>query len=235
MVVLEPNKLEVLAAAGLVPKRAPLGACVVVLLRNRPPLGVAVVVPPPNRPPLGALVAGGLPNKPVLEALAVDVLPNRPVLGALVAAMLPKRDIVGALVVAVLPNISGAEVLAAGLPKLKGVADGAAAVLPNAGGLDEEGVAPNKPGCACCSDLEVEASNIDFRFSVEATPVLTFKPDNKLLPEEPPPAEPWPKSDILTYALVAAQTDSAGPVAYQNVLTASDGQVTALFSLICGR
>ena len=217
VVVLEPNKLEVLAAAGLAPKRPPLGACVVVLLPNKPPLGAAVVVLPPNRPPLGALVAGGLPNKPVLGAFAVDVLPNRPVLGALVVAVLPKRDIVGALVVAVLPNIGGAEVLAAGFPKLKEVADGAAAVLPNAGGPDDEGVAPNKPGCACCSDLEVEASNIDFRFSVGATPVLTFKPENRLPPEEPPPAEPCPKSDILTYALLAAQTDSAGSVAYQNV------------------
>ena len=110
--------------------------------------------------------------------------------------------------------------MAAGLPKLKGVEDvedGAAAVLPDAGGPDDGGVAPNKPGCACISDLEVEASNIDFLFSVGAAPVLILKPEKGLLPEEPPPAGFEPNSDMLTSALPAAQTYGVGPVAESRI------------------
>ncbi len=157
-VVPDPNKVEPdseldgAVVAGLAPKKLPLGAPAVVELKS-PPLEADVAGADPNNPPLGAVVDAA-PNSPLLEA---DVV------GA------SKRDEL-AIVVAGLPKLKGAEVLADMLPNKEGVEAWV------------EFVVEKRPGCACVSEREVEASKVDcFLFAPGSVLVLTVRPEKRPL------------------------------------------------------
>jgi hypothetical protein len=120
------------------------------------------------------------------EVVAAGAEPNRP----------PLAGAVVVVVVVVLPKSEGAAqalVVVAGLPKLKGVeVEGALVILPKSEGVEdvvEVGLEPpNRLGWLGAWDLEVDASKMDFLFSVEA-PVLTLRPEKSPPPEDEPAAE----------------------------------------------
>ncbi len=180
------------------------------MLPKRVVVVLAPSIDPPKRLSEGAdVVAAGVdPNIPPPVAAVEGADPKMsPVLEAVVLVVLVKRE-----------GPDEAAVAAVGLTKLKGVeAWGAAEVVALKGDGPDDVVAvglvpPNRLDWEAAGvDLEVEASKMDLRFSVDAAwaaPVLMLRPGNDPPPppplppplpppkDEAPPEAGWPKNDI---------------------------------------